>query len=262
MESETMKKRSIQSWMFPLVIILLIVILGMQIKQPSIAQERDSTPTPNHFQQDMLQIIQDAQTRLTQFPGDPTEQAHELTRIAINAEAATEAAENIKNPKPTRKIEPFIPVESTIIPNPTGIFPSRPSMGSFHSWVDIVPENVWFGNIMGQNVTVFAGASGDDPNQGLLYVIVVSNNGAHYTWGGYLTPVKSGSVHIEGYDGLRLTLKTKGGDSLYFDAAALRFISSLSEIVPTITPLPNTHATIPPTWTPNLTPNVYPNPYP
>ena len=257
-----MKKRNILSWMFPLVIILLIVILGMQIKQPSIAKEGDSTSTLNHDQQDLLQIIQAAQSHLTQYPDDPTEQAIAQTRIAKHAEVATEVAENIINPKPTKKIEPFIPVESTIIPNPTGIFPSRPSMGSFHSWVDIVPENVWFGNIMGQNVTVFAGASGDDPNQGLLYVIVVSNNGAHYTWGGYPTPVKSGSVHIESYDGSRLTLKTKGGDSLYFDAAALRFISSLSEIVPTITPLPNTHPTVIPTMAPNLTPNVNPNPYP
>lgn len=259
MDSKIMKKRSIPGWIFPLVIILLVVILGVQIKQPSPAQEGDSTPTPNHFQQDMLQIIQDAKTRLTQFPGDPAEQAHELTRIAINAEAATEAAENIINPKPTQKIKTFIPVEVTIIPNPTGIF-THTSMGTF-SWVDIVPENRWQGNIMGQDVTVFAGASGDDPNQGLLYVIVVSNNGAHYTWGEYPTPVMSGSVHIASYDGSHLTLKTRGGDTLYFDAAALSFIVSPSEIVPTITPLPNTHDTIP-TWTPNLTPNEYPNPYP
>ena len=251
-----MKKRSVPRWMFPLVIIFLIVLLVMQIKQPSTAQE--NVPTLNHDQQELIQIIQAAQTRLTQSPDNPTEQAIAQTRIARHAEVATEVAENIINPKPTKKSEPFIPVEVTDIPMPTGIFTNISKAQFF--WVDIVPENRWQGYIMGQNMRVYAGASGDDPNQGLLYVIVVSNNGAHYTWGGYPTPVKSGSVHIESYDGSRLTLKTKDGDTLYFDAAALRFISSLSEIVPTITPLPNTYPTIVPTWAPNVTPNV--NPYP
>jgi hypothetical protein len=56
--------------------------------------------------------------------------------------------------------------------------------------------------------------------------------------GEYRTPVDTGTLTINGAQDARLILLSTNGTTFYFDVPARRFVSSLTEVVPTITPWP------------------------
>jgi hypothetical protein len=62
----------------------------------------------------------------------------------------------------------------------------------------------------------------------------------------YPTPEKYGAVHIVQEAKFRLVLKTDNENTFYFDVPAQKYVSSLTEIVPTITPIPSPFTTITP----------------
>ncbi len=76
--------------------------------------------------------------------------------------------------------------------------------------------------------------------QGIISVWVWKPNGEPFPGGDegtYDIPVKKGGpVRIVGAQGQRLILKTDIGTIFYFDLPSRRFVSSLTEIVPTATP--------------------------
>jgi hypothetical protein len=106
-------------------------------------------------------------------------------------------------------------------------------------------ENAWSDFINGEWVGVLAGAYSDNLSQGIVV----------FGWNEelYETPVQAGSVHIVTEDNYRLTLESTDGTIFYFDIPGRRFVESLTEVVPTITPItPN------PTSTPTITPTFNP----
>jgi hypothetical protein len=129
--------------------------------------------------------------------------------------------------------KPFIPptfqVEGQrdlgIIEYPTNPFPST----------EYVITNAWQELINGNYVTVFAGALGSNPKQG---VIIVQMEAPRQTRQ-YLTPDQSGVTKITSAKGFRLVVETSDSKRYYFDVPAQRFVSSMGEIVPTITPFTN-----------------------
>jgi hypothetical protein len=86
-------------------------------------------------------------------------------------------------------------------------------------------------------IAVYAGYDTEDPDQG---VVIVSRFGPNAlideSWND--TPTKSGSVRIVDAVGERLILNSDGGETFYFDVPGDRFVNSLSDVVPTITPRP------------------------
>lgn len=118
--------------------------------------------------------------------------------------------------------------------------------------------NGWAGLIDGNQVSIYAGALLDDPDQGaiVIFITLPYRNFSEKI----LTPTKHGGVRILGEQNNRLILQAIDNNFFYFDVPARQFVSSLTEVVLTATP--------PPTYTPYLSPpntqmptsNPYPMP--
>ena len=156
-------------------------------------------------------------------------------------------------PKPMSARQMTVEAPRTIFA-PTSVFPRTPAgagtiiddsaspMGPMY-----VIENSWLYETNVIRYGVFAGARREEgppqPRitlQGIVSVWVWALSGEPYPGGQggtYNTPSKKGPVRIVGAQGQRLILKTDDGTTLYFDFPSRRFVSSLTEIVPTITPL-------------------------
>lgn len=91
---------------------------------------------------------------------------------------------------------------------------------------------IWQDYVDGILTRVYAGALGEDLEQGVLVVTQYDRVGG----GEFFLPEKEGALTIISNDGLRLNIQTKNGRQLIFDVAAMMFISSLDEMQPTITP--------------------------
>lgn len=110
--------------------------------------------------------------------------------------------------------------------------------------------NSWQRQIDGHWARVEAGSLKDDPTQGILAEAWEGVGGADI-----LIPGKTGPVRIIAENNNRLTVQpANGGDLLYFDVPGFALVSSLSEVVPTITPRPS-DTPVPPT---PLQPTAYP----
>lgn len=120
------------------------------------------------------------------------------------------------------------PVGDGVITTDVGSPPiARMSFDWTNSWFKITGETEY--------VIVYAGLLRGTESQG--YVILVRNgDGADAKE--YSTPLKAGSVQIVGAQGERLILLSDQGMTFYFDVAGERFVNSLTEVVPSVTPAP------------------------
>lgn len=118
-------------------------------------------------------------------------------------------------------------------------------------------QNAWFGILGDRQVWAYAGASRSDPDQGAIYVFLFLPNNTFEQR--YLTSEKHGALRILSEQNGRLTLSSTDDTTFYFDIPAMQYVSSLTEVVPTATPLP-TYTPVPflPTLPPQ--PTGYPNP--
>jgi hypothetical protein len=87
-------------------------------------------------------------------------------------------------------------------------------------------------------VIVFPGVDIDDEEQGVITLNRPFLNADWYDQRWIDTPIKSGGVWIVDAVGDRLILESEGGTTFYFDVPSARFVSSLSEVVPSMTPAP------------------------
>jgi hypothetical protein len=113
--------------------------------------------------------------------------------------------------------------------------------------------NAWGGILNGKPVSVFAGASSTDPNQGEIFILIYDGIAQKF-----LTPTKHGGVRVVSEHNNRLTLASTDGTTYYFDVPAVSFVSSLSVFAPSITP-PPTRTPIPLNYA-NETSTPYPAP--
>lgn len=135
---------------------------------------------------------------------------------------------------------------------PTSVEPTLISgiingVGSIWSDTPYELENSWQDQVDNQWVGVLAGAYRADLTQG---IVVMGWEEA------YETPLKAGSLHIVDEQNYRLTLLSADGTIFYFDIPGRRFVESLTEIVPTITPV--TPSPTSPSPTPTITPTSNP----
>lgn len=153
-----------------------------------------------------------------------------LTQRAIAGATAEALANNLQ------LITPVI--------DPTGIYDDERHKAQWFKFGFIV-ENAWFGLVNGNIVTVYAGAPVSDPEQGKLQINMVMPN--RLFDGEFATPERNGALRVVAELNNRLTLMTTNGTTYYFDVPAMRFVSSLEEIVPTATPLPTDTPVVIPT---------------
>lgn len=113
-------------------------------------------------------------------------------------------------------------------------------------------QNGWRREIDGYPARVAAGALVSDLQQGI--VLVSWDLPGAPNAGVYETPIKAGPVRITVEDGFRLTLQADDGTIFYFDVPGQKFVSSLTEVAPTVTPRPS--------FTPELPTQPAPTGYP
>ncbi|HNT53175.1 MAG TPA: hypothetical protein PKG95_00590 [Anaerolineaceae bacterium] len=165
---------------------------------------------------------------------DPTAQALLDVKIAA-IQAGIDQRSDLNN-APTKPADPCsgrptaLPAGTEWEPHQGGIIFA--GSGPFHA-EDVLVNNLWTDWINGWWTQVFAGASGTDADQGLVVVLVAGQSESRH-----LAPAGSGSLTITAANGHRLTLQSASGETLYFDAAARQFATSLNQALPTLIPLP------------------------
>lgn len=162
-----------------------------------------------------------------------------------------------------------------VTPVPTGTVEDNIYQRSSGSKLGITTLNGWVGYVDGNEVSLYVGALEWDPDQGAFYLFFsIPNDGFNKL---ILTPTKHGGVRVVSEQNNRLMLVSTDGTIYYFDLPSMRFVDSLTEVVPTMTPLPTDTPVPPPptidfsfltrtptpipTYDPYLPPNLNP-PYP
>lgn len=99
---------------------------------------------------------------------------------------------------------------------------------------------VWQQSTHDAVIWVTGGRAFDSPSQGAVRVIIAPHYPDSVQQNDVIieSPVASGELTITDAVGERLILTSEEGQTFYFDVPALRFVDSLEEIVPTVTPLP------------------------
>lgn len=177
-----------------------------------------------------------------------------------NLEAAQRELDRMMRPTPNVRKTYGPPPTSTPAPQPTsplrGIV-NDPFPGYFPR--DLKIQNFWIGQgARGEHISVAAGALAENPQQGILLVERETSQSVQRLR--YLTPVEAGTIRIVGVRGLKLILETENGEIFYFDVQGQQFVSSLAEIVPTVTPYPTPEPTQRTEPTPMSTIPSYPYP--
>jgi hypothetical protein len=240
MSAQSQEPRPLRQW-FVATAALLIFIGSLFLHQSLSVQSTYGEPYPppsnsfiasledeiNHYRQVLAENNIDEQTRRS-----IEEKLAIAERIATRVSHPWATVDPLETPQ-------LIPVEDS--PFPTGIFEGggatfRPNMA--------VMLNRWHGIVNGVPTIVFAGSPTNDPEQGVVFIMRMSGERKSVSWSSYPTPVRSGPVRILSAEGYRLILSTEAGDILYFDVPGDRFVSSLTEVVPTITPQPTKPITI------------------
>jgi hypothetical protein len=158
------------------------------------------------------------------------------TKLEILRRVATQRALIIA----TAIITPGITVATRPTPTlPIGLREGGTS--DFHAWeADI--KNIWsqYTN-NNEHVTVYAGELGSEmefPGRGVLFVSRVNSAGRGGSFNRYLLPEGTGWVKISEVRDGYLVLLSKEGRTFLFYLPAQQFVTSLTEIAPTVTSLP------------------------
>jgi hypothetical protein len=136
-----------------------------------------------------------------------------------------------------------------ITPSPTAPFTYPPTGASENGYdiasgqlLGVVVLNGWRGIWDGKPVGIYAGASSDDPDQGVIAVVI--NSGP---FGNFPAPTRHGGVRVVSEQDNRLTLVSTDGTTYYFDIPAMSYVSSMTVFAPSITP-PPTRTPSPPNY--------------
>lgn len=176
------------------------------------------------------------------------------TIVAIEIERqATAIADATAHPR--QKPTPYFMPSSTPTATPSGtVVPNRAIKPLGDGWLAeaqawmfgcgwcAVHTSMWYTYLDGQLISVVSGGSYDNPGvsrhvtQGWVQFWMPPANfqGA----GEYPTPKQAGAVTIVDVVGKRLVLRAENGETFYFDVPARRYVSSLTEVAPTVTPIP------------------------
>jgi hypothetical protein len=241
MPAKTLKQSNLRQW-FVTSVAILIFIGGSFLIQFTVANSTSGQPYPAPSDSFIADLMEEIETDRKLLAGDSLDEQMRRS-IEEKLEIAIRIATRVSHPWVTvdpRETPVLIPVEDP--PFPTGIFEG--GAGTFRP-SEATILNRWQGIVNGVMTDVFAGSRPSDPEQGMLFIMRMSGERRSVSWSIYPTPVRSGPVRILSAEEYRLVLSTEGGDILYFDVAADRFVSSLTEVVPTITPRPTLPLTVP-----------------
>jgi hypothetical protein len=225
------------AWREALTFVAILAIIGL-ITRLIITSYRENLPSVQGPQSTVLGAN-------APYPATPDPQAKQ-TAAALFTPIVLELNQN--NMLLSTNMGAFSVLPETI--PPTGTFVDMYTLADGDLY-GINVKNAWFGQVFGTSIGVYAGAEPDDPSQGVInFSPDVINH--------IRTPGKDGAVLVASEFNNRLVLVAEDGTVFYFDIPARRFVSSLTEWVPTLTATPTSlpYPTPPP---PNTEP---PRPYP
>jgi hypothetical protein len=241
MSTKHLKHIRYRQWFYATVAIL-IFMGGSILIRFTVANTASGQPYPPPSDSYIADLLEEIETDRELLAGDSLDEQmrrsiEEKLEIAIRIATRVSRPWAIVDPLETPVL---IPLENS--PFQTGIFEG--SGGALRP-AQAVLFNRWQGIVNNVMTIVFAGYTGDDREQGVVYIQRISDETRSVYWSSYLTPVRSGPVRILRAEGYRLILSTEAGDILYFDVPGDRFVSSLTEVVPTITPQPTVPLALP-----------------
>lgn len=221
--------KTIPAWVFASLVLLVAFLILFD--KPLNLDTASSQPYPPPMSDDVAS--NEIRTYQKMLEGNLDEQMRKSIeeKLAIAERVATQFAKGQQIQDWPEKTPQFIQV--TDGPAITGIFEGqgqeiRPSVA--------VINNGWAGFVQDLYILVFAGSLVDDPTQGVLYVLKISDDRTRSEWSRYLTPSKNGSLRIVREENSRLLLSSDLGSPYYFDIPGMQFASSMTEVIPTITP--------------------------
>jgi hypothetical protein len=158
------------------------------------------------------------------------------TKVAIYSRVVTQQAMI----KVTPVIKSFpTPQPVTDVPLPTGLVEGGSS--DFHTWEAVI-LNYWEQYVNNnEHVLIYAGELGsetDYPGRGVVFVLRRTPDKRVSSFNRYLLPQGTGWVRISEIKGDYLVLTSKEGKTFYFYVPGQQLVPSLTDIVPTVTPLP------------------------
>lgn len=137
---------------------------------------------------------------------------------------------------------------------PTGIYDDqRVKISAALLFIDA--QNAWAGIIDGYRFTLYAGALQSDPNQGVVGLVNSLPNGKRFSQ--FETPSRHGAIHVVNELNNRIELISSDGTIFYFDLPTYQFVTSLTEVAPSVTPSPEVTPTpTGPPYPPPITPET------
>lgn len=237
-----------KSYLLTATLIVLALILIALTSKGGATRFGDTNVTPTAIPPEILtRIAQDSASisaTQTAFPplatqAAQTQQALQLTLAAVPTSDIQEAYPIFNNAPPSIDELLFVEPEGTLAGY--GILNEDQEWGSFYS-----NHNYIFNGLIWQQTThdaviwVRGGQALESPVQGAVWVSSSPHysNSANDYYVVIESPILAGALNIIGAVGERLILTSEQGQTFYFDVPALRFVESLEEIVPTVTPLP------------------------
>jgi hypothetical protein len=90
-------------------------------------------------------------------------------------------------------------------------------------------QNHWRAMIGSQTLVVWAGANGQDPEQGVILVMIEKEDGAYSEASRYETPLRLGSVRIVDAHGMVVRVRAADGTAFEFDTSSRSFADAQSQ---------------------------------
>lgn len=204
-----------------------VILLAVMITMLGGSQPETSSPGPAWVARD----IQALESTLS-VSQNPTEQAFiqsKLDRLKSIQANSLQGLNNVPE-KPADKCGLRPTPLPTEIPTP-GVeqFPAE-----LYEQYNLFANSRWQGDTNGQWAVVLAGYLRDDPQQGVLLVLVPNTDDQ----GVYPAPQAGGALQITAADGARLILVDDAGANFSFDIAARAYLSSPDQVLPTLAPHP------------------------
>jgi len=165
------------------------------------------------------------------------EMRHSLqTKVAIYSRVVTQQA-MIKNTAVIKSFPTQLPM--TDVPLPTGLREGGTS--DFHTGEAII-KNIWAQYVNNnEHIVVYAGELGSQteyPGRGVLFILRRTPDKRVRSFNRYLLPEGTGWVRITEIKGDYLVLSSKDDKIFYFYVPGQQFVSSMKDVVSTVTPLP------------------------
>lgn len=237
-----------KSYVLPAIIIamvLIFVLLTTRSRATNFSSDLTATAIPPAI---LTKLAQDS----APISATETPQTDYFSRVTQTYMAAVQTAAA----RPTLDLQEMYPVLPEL-PKPEQILAVRPEgpLAGYGILTVIDPPVILYGDEVGlyelsnlaweewtsdSYITVWPGQLTESPTQGILWVQIAPYGRFYQDRFVIPSPIPAGRLSITGAMGERLILHSEQGQTFYFDVPGLRFVDSLEEKIPTITPLPET----------------------